>query len=107
MFHPLQPDEVARIDEALKADLQNEGFPVQASSAQTRSILVTLSENLNNFVWAAEVRQGDSSEVVFTMTPRPRRKCRCQSRDGASLVAAGAHGIGGPPRVPAEFCGLR
>ena len=68
----LQPEEVARIDEALKTDLQNEGFPAHVSSAETARILVTLSENLNNFVWAAEIRQGDASRVVFTMIPRPR-----------------------------------
>ena len=68
----LQPDEVARIDQALKTDLQNKGFPANANSAATASIVVTLSENLNNFVWAAEIRHGDASQAVFTMIPRPR-----------------------------------
>jgi hypothetical protein len=76
----LQLDEVARIGEALKTDLQNEGFPAHENSGATARILITLSENLNNFVWAAEVRQGDSSQVVFTMIPRP----------GENIVASSA-----------------
>jgi hypothetical protein len=68
----LQPDEVARIEEALKAELQKEGISTQASSSATASAVVTLSENLKNFVWAAEIHQGDASQVVFTTIPRPQ-----------------------------------
>lgn len=75
----MQPDEVARIEEALKADLQNEGFPAHAKSAATAGIVVTLSESLNNFVWAAEISQGDASQVVFTIIPRPRENAVASS----------------------------
>lgn len=33
--------------------------------------LITLSENLGNYVWTAEIQQGDTSQVVITTAPRP------------------------------------
>jgi hypothetical protein len=75
----LQPDEVGRIDEALKTALQCEGSPEQTNYTATTRILVTLSENLNNFVWAAQIRRGDTSQIVFTMSPRPRENAVASS----------------------------
>jgi len=66
----LLPDEVARIEEALKAGLQNKGVPTQASSSAPPNIVVTLSENSKSFVWTAEMHQGDFSRVVVVTLPR-------------------------------------
>lgn len=67
----LQSDEVARIEQALTAELQNKGFRTQTNSGAKVSVVVTLSENVKSFVWTAEIRGGTSS-VVFTKIPRSR-----------------------------------
>ncbi len=74
----LQSDEVARIDAALKMELQDRGIPVAASGAANGAssgtvgdVAVTLSENVGNLVWSAEIHQGDVSRVVLLSVERP------------------------------------
>jgi len=66
----LQMDQVARVEQTLKAELQDRGVLLSASSAATTSVVVTLSENLNDLVWTAEIHQGDSSHVVLVAVQR-------------------------------------
>ena len=75
----LQPDEAGRVDEALKTALQCKGSLEQANFAATTRILVTLSENMNNFVWAAEIHHADAAQVVFTIVSRPQAQYRSHS----------------------------
>lgn len=65
----LPPDAVARIDGALKAGLQEQGVHFVASGAEV-TVVVTLSENLKNLVWTAEVHKGESSQVVLITVER-------------------------------------
>jgi hypothetical protein len=67
----LRSDESQRIEQALTADLQNNGVPTQATGSAKVNIVVTLSENLKNFVWTAEIHRGDTSQVLLTTGPRP------------------------------------
>ncbi len=60
----LQPGEVARIEESLKAELQERGVRLMSSGAEI-TVVVTLSENFKNLVWTGEIHKGDASQVVL------------------------------------------
>lgn len=65
----LQPGEVARIDQSLKAELQERGVHLANSGAEI-TVVVTLSENFKNLVWTGEIHKGDSSQVVLIAADR-------------------------------------
>jgi len=65
----LKPGEVLRIDQSLKAGLQEKGVSLVASGAAV-TVLVTLSENLRNLIWTGEIRQGATSQVVLMAVDR-------------------------------------
>ncbi len=65
----LSPDAVARIDQALETGLRDQGVRCAASGAEV-TVVVTLSENLKNLVWTAEVHKGESSQVVLITVER-------------------------------------
>jgi hypothetical protein len=60
----LNPGEAARIELALKAELQERGIRWTSGGA-AMSVMVTLSENFKNFVWTGEIHQGDTSQAVL------------------------------------------
>ena len=66
----LQPDEVARIDLALRVQLQNQGVQMSTSGAAETNLKVTLSENWKELIWTSEIRQGDTSRTVLLAVPR-------------------------------------
>jgi hypothetical protein len=66
----LRPEEIARIEPALKAALEERGVQWTASGAQT-TVLVTLSENFRGLIWTAEIRKGDSLQIVLLAAARP------------------------------------
>ena len=66
----LRTEDVTRVEQALKAELQDRGIRI-SSSGSTISVVVTLSENFENFVWAGEIHQGDTSQVVLVVVERP------------------------------------
>ncbi len=66
----LQTDEAARVEQTLKAELQDRGVQLSASSVATINVVVTLSENFENFVWTGEIRQGNSTQVVLIAAKR-------------------------------------
>jgi hypothetical protein len=68
----LASDEALRIDAALKTELQERGI-LLATGGAADSVTVTLSETLTNLIWTAEIRQGDTSHVVFLTVDRPSR----------------------------------
>ena len=65
----LNSDEVARIDAALKMELQERGIHVAGSGAAS-DVSVTLSENLGHLVWTAEIHQGQFTRVVLLAVER-------------------------------------
>jgi hypothetical protein len=65
----LQPGEVARIEQTLKAELQERGSRL-ASGGAAITVLVTLSENFENLVWTGEIHHGDASHVVVISVDR-------------------------------------
>ena len=65
----LQPGEVARIEQSLKAELQERGVRLTSSGAGI-TVVVTLSENFKNLVWTGEIHKGDASQVVLIAADR-------------------------------------
>jgi hypothetical protein len=65
----LQPGEAARIEQALTAELEQQGILLKANGGAI-AVLVTLSENFQGLVWTGEIRQSDSSHVLLMAVAR-------------------------------------
>ncbi len=61
----LQPGEVAQIEQAFKAELQERGVRLSASGGVAITVVVTLSENFKAYFWTGDIRQGETSRVVL------------------------------------------
>jgi hypothetical protein len=66
----LQVEDAARVEQTLKAELQDRGIRLSNSGA-TISVVVTLSENFEKFVWTGEIQHGETSHVVLVTVERP------------------------------------
>ncbi len=69
----LRPEEISRIDQALKAELQDRGIRAASGITTTNApitVLITLSENFKNLVWTAEIHQGETSRTILTTVER-------------------------------------
>jgi hypothetical protein len=60
----LKPGEAARIEQALKAELEERGIRLTSEEAAI-TVVVMLSENFKEHVWTGEIRRGDASQVVL------------------------------------------
>ena len=65
----LPTGEVARIEKALKDELQERGIRLTSGGGEI-ALVITLSENFKKFVWTGEIRQGDIPSVVFISLER-------------------------------------
>jgi hypothetical protein len=65
----LAADEVLVVEQTLTNELQKQGS-APLDSATVVNVRVTLSENIKNFLWAAEVSRGDAAQVVLLAVPR-------------------------------------
>ena len=66
----LTPIQVAEVEKALEGELQKYVVLASTEGEASARVAVTLSENIKDLVWAAEVRQGDASRVVLLTAPR-------------------------------------
>jgi len=62
---------VAGIRAALEINLQHRGFAMSRPAAPGEAIDVTLSENLQDYVWAAVIRRGDEEQVAIVSVAAP------------------------------------
>jgi hypothetical protein len=69
-FSSLTSSEAIRIKQVLSSDIQGSGVRTTTNGGTAVQVRVTLSENVKEFVWSAEVRQGDASHVVLIAVPR-------------------------------------
>jgi hypothetical protein len=65
--------DAARVEQALRKELQNRGVRGAAGGSVLATVAVTLSENVKGFVWIAQITQGETSRVVLLTLPRPVR----------------------------------
>jgi len=61
---------VAGIRTALEINLQHRGFVLSSSTAPGAPINVTLSENMQDYVWAAVIHRGDEEQVEIVSVSR-------------------------------------
>jgi hypothetical protein len=66
----LPKDQVTEIQHALEAQLQTSGVRVGAAAKANSDVGVTLSENLQGYVWIAEIKQGNDTHVEIVTVPR-------------------------------------
>jgi hypothetical protein len=66
----LTAEEVLVVEQTLTNELQIQSDRPQLDSANLVNVRVTLSESIKNFLWAAEVSQGDAPQVVLLTVPR-------------------------------------
>ena len=61
----LQPDEVFRIEQSFKGELRDRCVRPSVNGGATVNVVVTLSEDIRDYVWTGEIRRGDASQVVL------------------------------------------
>jgi hypothetical protein len=66
----LAADEAVVIEQTFTNELQNQSVRAPLDGATVVNVRVTLSENIKNFLWLAEVSQGDAPQVVLLAVPR-------------------------------------
>ncbi len=66
---PLSPGAVAQTRASLEKALQQRGFGLRSSDSGAAAVEVTLSENLEEYVWTARIRQGDAHRIVILSFP--------------------------------------
>lgn len=62
--------ETAAVRRALEAKLQARGIRLSAGAAASAEVRVTLSENLEGFLWVAEIRHGEATTVAMVTLVR-------------------------------------
>jgi hypothetical protein len=66
----LELDDVVRIGETLKTELQGQCVRTQENGSETANIVVTLSENVKSYLWTAEIHQGAGYREILQVVPR-------------------------------------
>jgi len=66
----LPKDQVTDIQHAIEAQLRGSGVRVGAAANANSEVRVTLSENLHEYVWVAEIKQGTDMRVEMVTSPR-------------------------------------
>jgi hypothetical protein len=63
-------DEVPTIRRGIEAQLRIEGINIRSAENAATTIAITLSENLQGWLWVAEVTQGSDTKVAMVALPR-------------------------------------
>ncbi len=66
----LPKDQVTEIQRAIEAQLRASGVRVGSTANANSDVRVTLSENLHDYVWVAEIKQGNDTRVEMVTSPR-------------------------------------
>jgi hypothetical protein len=73
-FAPLGPKEIAAARQAIENELRARGLKFSKDSQTAAKIKVTLSESIQQFIWVAEIRRGQSNSLVMTTRARTTEK---------------------------------
>ena len=76
----LPSGDVARIEQALKTALQEQGIHLTSSGAEI-ALVVTLSENFKKLIWTGEIHKGETSQIVLISVDRS-----LENRDASSAT---------------------
>ncbi|HWR17449.1 MAG TPA: hypothetical protein VN577_21640 [Terriglobales bacterium] len=80
----LPKDQVGEIQRAIEAQLRTSGVSVGAVANVHSEVRVTLSENLQGYLWIAEVKQGNNTQVA--MVSVPRAQSAAPTKSGPTVV---------------------
>ena len=67
----LSKKDIDQILLGLRSQLSGLGVHVALPEQATAAVKISISENLQNYVWVAEIRQGTESSTVMVSAPRP------------------------------------
>jgi hypothetical protein len=67
----LPADQVQEIQHAIEAQLRSSGVRVGSAANANSEVRVTLSENVQDYVWVAEIKSGSELQVEMVSVPRP------------------------------------
>jgi hypothetical protein len=67
----LQLDDVIRIDQALKAELQGRCVRSKASGSESANLVIKLSENMKGLLWTAEIHQASGNQEILQVAQLP------------------------------------
>ncbi len=81
----LPKDQVLEIQRALEAQLRASGVRVGGVATANSDVRVTLSENLKSFVWVAEIKQGNQTQVEMVSVPREQSTAPSKTAPSVSL----------------------
>ena len=81
-------DQVTEIQRALEAQLRTAGVRVGAAANANGDVRVTLSENLHEYVWVAEIKQGNDTHVEMVTVPRAATGAAARSAATVSVRKA-------------------
>jgi hypothetical protein len=85
----IPPAEVEAIRHGLSDDLANSGIRVWEPDQAAAVVKVTLSENLQSYIWIAEIQQGTSEPSILIISlPRPDLPSNLQASMPVTLHAA-------------------
>ncbi len=66
----LNPDDVVRIEQTLKTELQGRCVRIQPNGSEAAGVVVTLSENVKGLMWTAEIQQGTGHREILQAVPQ-------------------------------------
>lgn len=81
----LSEEDVSQIRRELRSELRSRGFRLAAPKQASIKVEVTLSENVENYVWVAEMQNGTSRDIAMVSFPRPPRQAINSTADTLSL----------------------
>ncbi len=72
----LSEDDVSVLRAAMVEELNARGLRTSGEGPGAASVVVTLSENVQGYVWVAQIQHGDDSAVLLQSVPRETAGCR-------------------------------
>jgi hypothetical protein len=81
----LAKSDVADIQRTIEAQLRTNGVRVGSPTTATSDVRVTLSENLQGYLWVAEIKQGNQTQVAMVSLPRTEAPALPQSGPSVTI----------------------
>jgi hypothetical protein len=78
-------DQVPDIQRAIEAQLRTSGVRVGAATNANSDVRVTLSENLKEYVWVAEIKQGNDTRVEMVTVPHSQSAVAAKNMPSVSI----------------------
>lgn len=81
----LSDEDVSQIRRELRSQLRSHGIRLSAPKEATIGIQVSLSENVEGFVWIAEIQNGDSRDVAMIAVARSQPQAARSNREALTI----------------------